>query len=58
MTSWQVDVTNADIAAARDLWERAQSEGQSPERVAQLWDDVVRLCRTQVWQLLRDHDHG
>ena len=56
MTSWRVDVTNADITAARDAWDQAEATGEEPERIARLWADVERLCRTQAWQLLGDLD--
>lgn len=52
MPSLCVDITNRDIRAALEAWERAETQGAPAERVALLWGDVERICRTQAWQLL------
>lgn len=52
MPSVTVDITNRDIRAALDAWQSAESNGAPAERIALLWGDVERICRTQAWQLL------
>ena len=55
---WRVDVTDADVLAARDAWWDARERGASPERVEVLWDGLGWLLRAQVQQLLADHLNG
>jgi hypothetical protein len=50
----RVEVTNADIAAARRLWELADSGDSSTDRVALLRADYVRLISAQAQQMADD----
>jgi hypothetical protein len=55
----RIEITAADIAAARRVWELA-STGEGPaERVEQLRADYVRLISTQAQQIADDfrRDH-
>lgn len=48
---WLIDVTDADIRAARDAWRAAVSGGAADRRVAELHRGYERLVRTQGRQL-------
>ena len=50
--TYTIDVTNDDIRAALEAWERAGAAGAPAHRIDQLWGDVERLSRTQAWQLI------
>lgn len=52
VSDWRVDVTDADIRAARLAWEAARNEGAAPERVALLRGDLERLWRAQAQQFV------
>ncbi len=48
---WTIDVTDADIRAARDAWRAARDGGAPPERVEAMLQSYERLVRTQGRQL-------
>lgn len=50
----RVEVTDADIAAARRLWEQAVSTGASADRVALLRADYIGLISAQAQQIADD----
>ena len=50
--TYTIDVTNDDIRAALEAWERAVAAGAPARRIEQLWGDVEGLSRTQAWQLI------
>ena len=52
--AWRARVTDDDIHAARSAWWHARERGDSPVRVAELWDDLVRLFRAEAEQVARD----
>ncbi|WP_024287282.1 hypothetical protein [Cellulomonas sp. KRMCY2] len=56
--AWRVDLTDEDILAARNAWWDAREGGAPPERVQVLWDDLGRLMREQVRQLVIDFRNG
>lgn len=50
----RVEVTDADIAAARRLWERAVSDGAPEDRVTLLRADYIGLISAQAQQIADD----
>ena len=50
-SDWRVDVTDADIRAARVVWESARNAGAAPERIAMLRADLEGLWRAQAKQI-------
>ena len=50
----RVEVTDADIAAARRLWEQAVSAGAPADRVALLRADYIGLISAQAQQIADD----
>ncbi len=49
--AWLVDVTDADIRAAKQAWLAARDNGASATRVAELHQGYERLVRTQGRQI-------
>lgn len=50
----RIEITAADIADARRVWELASTGEASPERVEQLREGYVRLISTQAQQIADD----
>ncbi|HEY3436829.1 MAG TPA: hypothetical protein VGK35_03985 [Actinotalea sp.] len=50
-TDWRIDVTDADIRAARIAWEKARDSRADAARVALLRADLERLWRAQAKQI-------
>jgi hypothetical protein len=50
----RVDVSDADIAVARRLWDEAANGGAEPERVERLLSDYVQLISAQAQQIADD----
>ena len=48
---WRARVTEADIRAARTTWWDARQRGDSPERVTELWRELVRLFRAEAEEI-------
>ena len=51
-SDWRVDVTDADIRAAREVWESARDAGTDPGRIALLRTDLEGLWRAQAQQFV------
>ena len=51
---WYLEVTDADIRAARDAWSAARYGDAPADRVQLLKDDLERLWRVQARQVTRD----
>ncbi|WP_028044921.1 hypothetical protein [Cellulomonas sp. URHE0023] len=50
----RIDVSDADIAVARRLWNEAVHSGAAPERVERLLSDYVQLISAQAQQIADD----
>jgi len=50
----RIDVSDADIAFARRLWDQAVRDGAEPERVERLLSDYVQLISAQAQQIADD----
>ena len=50
-SAWRIDVTDADIRAAKEAWMAARDGGAPDERVLQLHQGYERLVRTQGRQI-------
>lgn len=50
----RVEVTNADIAAARRAWRTASDGNAAPARVELLYGDLRRLVSAQAQQIADD----
>ena len=46
-----VEITNADVAAARRAWQRAVAGGASEARTCLLYDDLRRVISAQAQQM-------
>lgn len=60
-STWRVDVTDADIRAAKEAWVAARDGDATPARVDELYAGYERLVRTQARQIAaefrRRHAH-
>jgi len=53
--AWTVEVTNADIRAAKRLWVEAQDAPVTDnDRIARLYDDYRRMVIAQAQQIADD----
>ena len=50
----RVEVTNADVAAAKRAWQRAVDSGESEVRQRVLYDSLRRVINAQAQQMADD----
>ncbi|MDC7122764.1 hypothetical protein OMK64_14610 [Cellulomonas fimi] len=50
----RVEVTNADVAAAKRAWQRAVDNGESEVRTRLLYDSLRRVINAQAQQMADD----
>lgn len=51
-TAWRIDVTDADVRAAKRAWAAARRADPASARTAELYRGYERLVRTQARQLI------
>ncbi|QHT57330.1 hypothetical protein GXP71_15455 [Cellulomonas sp. H30R-01] len=50
----RIEVTNADVAAAKRAWARAVESGESAARTQLLYDSLRRVINAQAQQMAED----
>ncbi|WP_273653152.1 hypothetical protein [Cellulomonas fimi] len=50
----RIEVTNADVAAAKRAWSRAVESGESDARTQVLYDSLRRVINAQAQQMAED----